>query len=115
VEQSNLRQLGFNLLVKGTPNANRLTVSLQRTAYQSPHVNYLMSLKRISAPPFAAEGARMNKQYQGRLPARRNSPLLAYATKPGDHFTRLRHRSLMVDGVDTGVPGILEIVRVLQQ
>ncbi|AQZ93515.1 YajG family lipoprotein [Halopseudomonas phragmitis] len=67
VEQA-VRQLGFNVVPEGTPNANRLTVSLADLRYQSPKSSAYVTQADISAT-FAAEARSSNQQYQGRYSA----------------------------------------------
>lgn len=63
-----VRQLGFSVVPEGTPNANRLTVSLTDLRYQSPKDGVYVTQADISAT-FAAEARSSNQQYQGRYGA----------------------------------------------
>lgn len=109
VEQS-LRQLGFNVVSEGTPNANRLTVSLAELRYQSPTSTTYVTEADIGAT-FAAEARGMNKQYQGRYGASANHRF-GYAPNQATN-TRLV-TEVMSDAL-TRVFRDPEIVRVLQQ
>ena len=60
-----LRQLGFNVVPQGTPNANSLTLNLSDLSYQSPKSSVYVTQADISAT-FVAEARNMNKNYQGR-------------------------------------------------
>ena len=64
VEQG-VRQLGFNVVPEGTPNANHLTVGLSDMTYQSPKGTAYVTQADLSAT-FTAEARNMNKNYQGR-------------------------------------------------
>lgn len=65
VEQA-LRQLGFNVVPEGTPNANSLTLNLADLRYQSPKESVYVTQADISAT-FVAEASNMNRNYQGRF------------------------------------------------
>ena len=60
-----LRQLGFNVVPQGTPNANSLTLNLSDLSYQSPKSSVYVTQADISAT-FVAQARNMNKNYQGR-------------------------------------------------
>ena len=60
-----LRQLGFNVVPQGTPNANSLALNLSDLSYQSPKSSVYVTQADISAT-FVAEARNMNKNYQGR-------------------------------------------------
>jgi len=63
-----VRQLGFSVVPEGTPNANRLTVSLAELRYQSPKDGAYVTQADISAA-FVAEARSSSQQYQGRYGA----------------------------------------------
>lgn len=109
VEQS-LRQLGFMVVAEGTPNANRLTVSLAELSYQSPTATTYVTEADIGAT-FAAEARGMNQQYKGRYGASANHRF-GYAPNQATN-TRLV-TDVMSDAL-TRVFKDPEILRVLQQ
>lgn len=109
VEQA-LRQLGFDVVSDGTPNANRLTLSLAELRYQSPTSTTYVTEADISAT-FAAQVRATNTQYQGRYGASANHRF-GYAP---NQATNTRLVSEVMSDALTRVFKDPEIVRVLQQ
>lgn len=104
-----LRQLGFDVVPEGTPNANRLTLSLADLRYQSPATTYVTEAS-ISAT-FAAEARSLNQQYQGRYGA---SAQHRFGYAPNQQTNTRLVSEVMSDAL-TRVFKDPEIARILQQ
>ncbi|GGD11387.1 YajG family lipoprotein [Halopseudomonas salina] len=109
VEQG-LRQLGFNVVPEGTPNANNLTVSLAELKYQSPTATTYVTEANIGAT-FVAEAQAANTRYQGRYGATAQHRF-GYAP---NQATNTRLVSEVMSDALTRVFKDPEIVRVLQR
>ncbi len=109
VEQS-LRQLGFDIVPEGTPNANNLTVSLAELKYQTPSVSTYVTEANIAAT-FVAEAQAANNRYQGRYGA---SAQHRFGYAP-NQATNTRLVSEVMSDALTHVFKDAEIIRVLQR